>query len=73
LTKPSIYNAHERKMALFPPRISLLYFWLSGNGYALHGALARHLQSSAPGVGYAIDRGKAIARDNNYQLVDIVF
>jgi len=34
--------------------------------------LARHRGSSAPGVGYAVDRGKAIARDNNYQLVDKV-
>jgi len=32
--------------------------------------LARHLESIIPGVGYAVERGKAIARDNNYQLVD---
>jgi len=34
--------------------------------------LARHLQSSAPGVGYAVDRGRAMAQKNNYQLVDKV-
>jgi len=34
--------------------------------------LARHLQSSVPGVGYAADRGKAMAQKNNYQLVDKV-
>jgi hypothetical protein len=32
--------------------------------------LARHLGSSVPGVGYAVERGEAIARDSNYQLVD---
>jgi len=35
--------------------------------------LARHLGSSAPGVGYAVDREKGIARDNNYRLVDKVY
>jgi len=34
--------------------------------------LTRHLQSSAPGVGYAVDSGKAMAQKNNYQLVDKV-
>ena len=32
--------------------------------------LGRHLGISIPGVGYAVERGEAIARDNNYQLVD---
>jgi hypothetical protein len=32
--------------------------------------LDRHLGSSVPGVGYAVERREAIARDNNYQLVD---
>jgi len=34
--------------------------------------LARHLRSSAPGVGYAVDREKAMAQKNNYQPVDKV-
>ena len=32
--------------------------------------LANHLGISVPGVGYAVERGEAIVRDNNYQLVD---
>ena len=31
--------------------------------------LARHLDSSVPGVGYAVEREEAISRDNNYQLI----
>jgi hypothetical protein len=31
--------------------------------------LARHLGISVPGVGYAVERGEAISRDNNYQLI----
>ncbi|MCK4826792.1 hypothetical protein KA005_64250 [bacterium] len=34
--------------------------------------LASHLQSSAPGVGYAVESGEAIAKDNNYQLIDFL-
>ena len=32
--------------------------------------LANHLGISVPGVGYAVERGEAIVRDNNYELVD---
>jgi len=31
--------------------------------------LARHLGISVPGAGYAAERGEAISRDNNYQLI----
>jgi len=47
----------------------LLAIWELGMSYM---DLARHLQSSVPGLGYAVDREKVIARDNNYQLVDKV-
>ena len=32
--------------------------------------LARHLGISIPGVGYAVERGEAIVRDNSYHLID---
>lgn len=32
--------------------------------------LARHLGISVPGVGYAVKRGEAIARDNNYIITN---
>ncbi len=49
---------------------SLLCFWAVRElGMSLTD-LARHLGISGPGVGYAVERGEAIARDNNYQLVD---
>ena len=32
--------------------------------------LARHLDLSVPGVGYAMERGKLIARKNYYQLLE---
>ena len=47
----------------------LLAVWELGMSFT---DLAGHLRSSAPGVGYAVDREKVIARDNNYQLVDKV-
>ncbi len=31
--------------------------------------LARRLGLSVPGVGYAVERGEPIARENNYQLL----
>jgi len=49
---------------------NLLCFWAVRElGMSLTD-LARHLGSSVTGVGYAVESGEAIARDNNYQLVD---
>jgi len=49
---------------------SLLCFWAVRElGMSLTD-LARYLGISVPGVGYAVERGEAIARDSNYQLVD---
>ena len=31
--------------------------------------LARHLHISVPGVGYSVDRGERIARENDYRLI----
>jgi hypothetical protein len=32
--------------------------------------LARRLEMSGPGVGFAVERGAAIARENNYSLIE---
>ena len=40
----------------------------SGTGDVAHG-MAKYLGISVAGVGYALERGEAIARDNNYRLV----
>jgi hypothetical protein len=31
--------------------------------------LARELEMSIPGIGYTVERGETIARDNKYQLI----
>jgi len=49
---------------------SLLCFWAVRELSMSLTDLARHLGISVSGVGYPIERGEAIARDNNYQLVD---
>ena len=50
--------------------LSLLCFWAAREPGISLTDLARHLGISVPGIGYAVKRGEAIARDNNYQLVD---
>ncbi len=48
----------------------LLCFWAVRElGISLT-ELARHLGISVPAVGYAVERGEAIARDKNYQLIE---
>ncbi len=32
--------------------------------------LARWLEMSSPGVGYSVERGEAIVRENGYRLID---
>jgi hypothetical protein len=32
--------------------------------------LARRLEISSPAVGYSVERGEAIARENEYSLMD---
>jgi REP element-mobilizing transposase RayT len=49
---------------------SLFCFWaVQELGISLT-ELAKHLGITVPGVGYAVERGRAIARDNNYQLIE---
>jgi chromosomal replication initiation ATPase DnaA len=49
---------------------SLLCFWAVREPGMSLTALARHLGMSVPAVGYAVQRGEAIARDNNHQLIE---
>jgi hypothetical protein len=49
---------------------SLFCFWAVRElGISLT-ELARRLEISVPGVGYSVERGEAIARENNYRLID---
>jgi len=49
---------------------SLLCFWAVRElGMPLR-ELARELEMSGPGVGFAVERGEAIARENRYHLID---
>ena len=41
----------------------------SGSGDVAY-RMAKYLGISVTGVGYAVERGEAIARDNSYHLVD---
>ena len=41
----------------------------SGTGDVVHG-MAKYLGISVTGVGYAVEKGEAIARDDSYHLVD---
>ena len=47
---------------------SLLCFWAARElGLSLT-ELARHLEMTVPGIGYAVRRGEKIARENHYRL-----
>jgi hypothetical protein len=48
---------------------SLLCFWaVRESGMSLRD-LARELEMSGPGIGYAVERGELLAHENNYQLM----
>jgi putative transposase len=49
---------------------SLFCFWaVSELGISLR-ELAKQLEISSPGVGYSVERGETIARENGYRLID---
>ena len=49
---------------------SLFGFWAARElGISLT-ELARRLGSSVPGVGYSVERGETIARENDYRLIE---
>lgn len=49
---------------------SLLCFWAVREAGMSQRELARRLEMSGPGVGFAVERGAAIARENNYSLLE---
>ena len=48
---------------------SLFCFWAVRELGISLADLARRLGMSPPGVGYAVQRGEAIAQENSYQLI----
>ena len=49
---------------------SLFCFWaVKELGISLR-ELAKRLELSSPGVGYSVERGETIARENRYRLLD---
>ncbi len=48
---------------------SLLCFWAVREAGMSLRELARRLEMSAPGVGYAVERGETIAHENGYKLI----
>jgi hypothetical protein len=49
---------------------SLLCFWAVRElGISLT-ELAKGLKLSVPGIGYSVERGESVARENGYQLVE---
>ena len=52
------------------PARSLFCFWAVRElGMSLR-ELAKELEMSPPGVGFSVERGEAIARENGYLLID---
>ena len=49
---------------------SLLAYWAVGELGMSHTDLARQLQMSVPGVGFAVQRGETIVRNNKYELIE---
>jgi hypothetical protein len=47
----------------------LLCFWAVGELGMSLADLARELEMSIAGIGYTVERGETIARDNKYQLI----
>jgi chromosomal replication initiation ATPase DnaA len=49
---------------------SLLCFWTVRELGITLTELARHLVMSVPGIGYSVERGEIIARENDYRLAE---
>lgn len=47
-------------------------FWAVRELGISHTQLARGFEISVPGVGYSVERGEIIARENHYQLIEQV-
>ncbi|HQM46950.1 MAG TPA: hypothetical protein PLC82_13875, partial [Smithellaceae bacterium] len=49
---------------------SLFCYWASYELGITHAELSKRIGISAPGVGYSAERGRIIAHENGYQLLD---
>jgi len=49
---------------------SLFCYWASRELGVPHTELARRLGISVPSVGYSVERGETIAKENGYQLIE---
>ena len=49
---------------------SLLCYWAVREAGISLRTLAKRLGITAPGVGYAVERGEAIARENHFELIE---
>mgnify|MGYP001769879505 CR=1 FL=1 len=49
---------------------SLFCYWASSELGISYAELAKRIGISAPGVGYSAERGKLIAQENGYQLLE---
>lgn len=49
---------------------SLLCYWAVREAGLSLRELARQLEMSGPGVGFAVERGEAIAKENGYELIE---
>jgi hypothetical protein len=62
-------NLHRKQQQKVKAR-SLFCFWaVKELGFSLR-ELARRLELSPPAVGYSVERGEAIARENGYRLTE---
>ena len=63
-------DIHEGKQQRKVKARSLFCFWaVSELGMSLR-ELARRLEMSSPGVGFSVERGETIARENGLQLIE---
>jgi putative transposase len=66
--KEDIYSRSRQKVK--SDARALFYFWAFRElGYGQR-ELARRLGVTQPGVGYAVSKGEAISKSNNYQIKD---
>ena len=52
---------------------SLFCFWAVHELGMTLTEIASHIGISVPGVGYSVERGRTIARENDYRLIEIEF
>ena len=62
----------EFQIMLFPKKVkdrSLLCYWAVREAGISLRTMAKRLRISAPGVGYALERGEAIVQKSHYELI----